>query len=100
QVPEAVRAAGADTVVVLSCPELDGHSLRRLAWRLERHDIDLIVASSLVDVAGNRTTIRPIDGLPMLHVEHPTLTGARRVVKAALDRLGSALLLLVASPLL
>jgi exopolysaccharide biosynthesis polyprenyl glycosylphosphotransferase len=99
-VPDAVRAAGADTVVVLSCPELDGDALRRLAWQLEGDDIDLIVASSLVDVAGNRTTIRPVDGLPMLHVEHPTLTGARRVVKAAFDRIGAVALLVVLSPVL
>ena len=99
EVASAVRKARADTVLVLSCPELDGHALRRLAWRLERDDIDLIVASSLVDVAGCRTTIRPVDGLPMLHVEHPTLTGARRLVKAAFDRIGAALLLAVLSPL-
>ena len=30
--------------------------LRRLAWQLEGDDIDLIVASSLIDVAGERTT--------------------------------------------
>ena len=35
-VADAVEAARADTVIVLSCPELDGHTLRRLAWRLER----------------------------------------------------------------
>jgi exopolysaccharide biosynthesis polyprenyl glycosylphosphotransferase len=99
-VTQAVRAAGADTVVVLSCPELDGLALRRLAWQLERDDVDLIVASSLIDVAGARTTIRPVDGLPMLHVEHPTLAGARRVVKAVFDRVGAAVLLLVTSPLL
>jgi exopolysaccharide biosynthesis polyprenyl glycosylphosphotransferase len=100
EVAPAVRGARADTVLVLSCPELDGHALRRLAWCLERDDIDLIVASSLVDVAGCRTTIRPVDGLPMLHVEHPTLTGARRLVKAAFDRIGAMLMLTFAMPLL
>ncbi|GAA0739020.1 sugar transferase [Dactylosporangium roseum] len=100
QIAAAVRTARADTVLVLSCPELDGHSLRRLAWRLERDDIDLIVASTLIDVAGSRTTIRPVDGLPMLHVEHPTLTGARRLVKAIFDRIGALLLLILTSPLL
>jgi exopolysaccharide biosynthesis polyprenyl glycosylphosphotransferase len=99
-VAEAVEAAGADTVIVLSCPELDGHVLRRLAWRLERDDIDLIVASALIDVAGDRTTIRPVDGLPMLHVEHPRLEGGARVIKEIVDRLGAALLLLMLSPLL
>jgi exopolysaccharide biosynthesis polyprenyl glycosylphosphotransferase len=79
---------------------LDGHALRRLAWRLERDDIDLIVASTLIDVAGSRTTIRPVDGLPMLHVEHPTLTGARRLVKAVVDRAGAVVLLVLACPIL
>ncbi|MDG6109407.1 sugar transferase [Dactylosporangium aurantiacum] len=100
EIAGAVRQARADTVLVLSCPELDGHALRRLAWRLERDDIDLIVASTLIDVAGSRTTIRPVDGLPMLHVEHPTLTGTRRVLKAVVDRVGALVLLVVLSPLL
>ncbi|MER7275289.1 sugar transferase [Dactylosporangium sp. NPDC000244] len=100
EVAGAVRRARADTVLVLSCPELDGHALRRLAWHLERDDIDLIVASTLIDVAGSRTTIRPVDGLPMLHVEHPTLNGARRLVKALVDRAGAVALLVLASPLL
>ena len=52
--PTRSTRPGADTVVVLSCPELDGHALRRLAWQLERDDIDLIVASALIDVAGDR----------------------------------------------
>ncbi len=99
-VARAVNAAAADTVIVLSCPELDGHTLRRLAWQLERDDIDLIVASSLIDVAGDRTTIRPVDGLPMLHVDHPRLTGGPRFVKEIFDRVGAALLIVALSPLL
>ena len=99
-VAHAVNVAAADTVIVLSCPELDGHTLRRLAWQLERDDIDLIVASSLIDVAGDRTTIRPVDGLPMLHVEHPRFTGSKRVFKEIFDRVGAGLLILAFSPLL
>ena len=72
EVAEAVSASRADTVIVLSCPEFDGVALRRLGWRLERGEVDLIVASALVDVAGDRTTVRPVDGLPMLHLEHAT----------------------------
>jgi exopolysaccharide biosynthesis polyprenyl glycosylphosphotransferase len=86
EVANAVQRAQADTVIVLACPELDGAALRRLAWKLERDDIDLIVASTLVDVAGDRTTVRPVDGLPMLHVEHPRLRGGRRVLKEIFDR--------------
>jgi exopolysaccharide biosynthesis polyprenyl glycosylphosphotransferase len=99
-VAHAVEVADADTVVVLSCPELDGTALRRLAWRLERDEVDLVVASALVDVAGARTTIRPFDGLPMLHVEHPRLHGGARVVKDLVDRLAALALLIAFGPVL
>jgi exopolysaccharide biosynthesis polyprenyl glycosylphosphotransferase len=99
-VATAVDAADADTVVVLSCPEIDGVALRRLAWRLERDEVDLVVASSLIDVAGARTTIRPFDGLPMLHVEHPRLHGGIRLVKELFDRVGALALLLLFGPVL
>ncbi|WP_229068359.1 sugar transferase [Actinoplanes sp. DH11] len=99
-VATAVGRSDADTVIVLSCPELDGPAIRRLAWQLERDEIDLILASTLVDVAGDRTTIRPVDGLPMLHVEHPKLKGSSRAVKEIFDRVGASMLLLLASPFL
>jgi exopolysaccharide biosynthesis polyprenyl glycosylphosphotransferase len=99
-IASAVDVADADTVVVLSCPELDGVALRRLAWRLERDEVDLVVASALIDVAGARTTIRPFDGLPMLHVEHPRLHGGIRVVKELVDRVGALALLLLFGPVL
>jgi hypothetical protein len=76
------RQAEANTVIFLPCPELDASAVHRLAWKLERDDIDLILAKALLDVVGDSTTIRPVDGLPLLHVEHPHLKGgARRVVK-------------------
>nr|WP_244317301.1 sugar transferase [Micromonospora terminaliae] len=99
-VATAVAHVGADTVVVLSCPEMAGAALRRLGWQLERDDVDLIVASNLVDVAGDRTTVRPVDGLPMLHVEHPRLKGGRRFVKEVFDRVSALALLILAAPLL
>ncbi len=99
-VADAVEAARADAVIVLSCPELDGHILRRLGWRLEREDIDLIVANSLIDVAGARTTLRPVDGLPMLHVEHARLSGAARVFKSIFDRCCASIGLILAAPVL
>ena len=98
KVAETVAEFDADTVIVLSCPEMDGTAVRRLAWQLEHDDIDLIVASALVDVAGDRTTIRPVDGLPLLHVEHPRLKGARRAAKEVFDRVMALLLLVLVSP--
>lgn len=99
-VPLVVEQARADTVAVLACPELDGTALRRLAWRLERSRTDLVVAPALMEVAGPRTTIRPVAGLPLLHVEHPELAGARKLIKNVFDRLVAGVALIVLSPLL
>ena len=95
-----VEMLDADSVAVLSCPEMDGPALRRLGWALEPTRAELVVAPSLMEVGGPRIAIRPVCGLPLLHVERPELTGIRRLAKAALDRLGSLLGLLVLAPLM
>ena len=92
--------ARADTVIVLSVPELDGPGLRRLGWALERDDVELIMASSLLDVTGDRIAIRPVDGLPLMHIEHPQLSGGRRMVKGVFE-FGAALsILAVVAPVM
>jgi exopolysaccharide biosynthesis polyprenyl glycosylphosphotransferase len=98
--PRVVRQVGADTVAVLACPEMDGAALRRLAWQLEKTGTDLCVAPALLDAAGPRTTIRPVAGLPLLHVDHPELEGIHRLVKDVFDRIIAALALVLLGPLL
>ena len=100
RVAEMVQTFQADTVAVLACPEMSGVRLRELAWELERTDTDLCVAPALLDVAGPRTTIRPVAGLPLLHVDHPEFTGVRRLIKSAFDRAIAASALLLLSPLI
>ena len=75
---------------------MDGRHLRELAWELEKTGTDLCVAPALLDVAGPRTTIRPVAGLPLLHVDHPELEGGKQVVKGLFDKVvaGSALIML------
>ena len=94
----AVDHFGADTVAVLSCPEMDGIRLRQLGWDLEATSTDLYVAPALLDVAGPRTTIRPVAGLPLLHVDQAELGGAKRVIKGAFDRAAAGAMLLVLAP--
>ncbi|WP_425564096.1 sugar transferase [Nonomuraea longicatena] len=91
EVSEVVAAVGADAVAVLACPELDGTTLRRLAWSLETAKTDLFVAPTLMDVAGPRISIRPVAGMPLLHVEHPEFQGAKRLVKSVFDKVVAAL---------
>jgi exopolysaccharide biosynthesis polyprenyl glycosylphosphotransferase len=94
----AVDSFSADTVAVLSCPEMDSTRLRQLGWELETTSTDLCVASALLDVAGPRTTIRPVAGLPLLHVDQAELGGAKRLIKGAFDRAAASAMLLLMSP--
>jgi exopolysaccharide biosynthesis polyprenyl glycosylphosphotransferase len=96
----AVKAFGADTVAVTSCPEMDGVRLRSLAWELETTGTDLCVSPALLDVAGPRTTIRPTAGLTLLHVDHPQLAGFRLVMKGLFDRCAAAAALVMLAPVM
>src|SRR5258708_16228297 len=85
-VADVVRTVEADTVAVLACAEMAGNRLRNLSWELEKTGTDWWLGRGLLDVAGTRTTIRPIAGLPLLHVDHPEFTGIWRLTKSAFDR--------------
>ena len=96
----ALRSTGADTVAVGAWSDLTQSDLRRLSWQLEGSGVDLVVAPSLTDVAGPRIHIRPVSGLPLLHVEEPEFSGVRRLLKETVDRTLALLALLVFLPLL
>lgn len=94
----AVDLFDADVVAVSSDPDLHGPELRRLAWSLEERDVELVVSPGLLGVAGPRLSIRPTAGMPLLHIERPVMSGARRVVKSVVDKSLTALLMVVALP--
>jgi exopolysaccharide biosynthesis polyprenyl glycosylphosphotransferase len=95
-----VHRFAANTVAVLTCPEMDGVTLRSLAWELEKTGTDLCLSPALLDVAGPRTTVRPTAGLTLLHVDHPQLGGVRQFVKDLFDRCAAAAALIMLAPLL
>jgi exopolysaccharide biosynthesis polyprenyl glycosylphosphotransferase len=99
RVTEAVSAFEADTVAVLACPEMGPDRLRELAWKLEKTGTDLFVAPVLLDVAGPRTMIRPVAGLPLMYLDHPDLSGAKQVIKGLFDRAVAASALILLAPL-
>ncbi len=100
QVVESVKRVGADVLAVTTCVEFGGPELRRVCWALENSDVEIVVAPALIEVAGPRLHIRPVAKLPLLHVEKPELTGARRVIKNVFDRSSAFFALLLLSPLL
>jgi exopolysaccharide biosynthesis polyprenyl glycosylphosphotransferase len=92
---------GIDTVAVAGASALSSRELRQLSWDLEGTGTDLVVAPAITDVTGPRIHVRPVAGLPLLHLESPAFGGARRLLKRAIDIAGAvALLLALAVPLL
>jgi exopolysaccharide biosynthesis polyprenyl glycosylphosphotransferase len=99
-VPGLVLDLNAHAIVVSPSPSMSAERLRQLAWDLETTGVDMLVAPALVDVAGPRIHVSPVEGQTLLHVQTPRLTGARALVKITFDRLGASLALVVLAPLL
>ncbi|WP_344092904.1 sugar transferase [Microbacterium deminutum] len=84
-VAATARRLSADTIIVASRPDDDPEFIKHLSWQLEGTAAELILSSRLVDVAGPRISLRPIDGLPLIHVKIPEFEGGQHVLKRALD---------------
>jgi len=97
--PAAMRAVDADTIVIASNDELAPERIRELSWSLEPGRQHLVVAPSLTDIGGPRIHTRPVAGLPLIHVETPRYEGTKLFAKRAFDIVASILILVLASPL-
>jgi exopolysaccharide biosynthesis polyprenyl glycosylphosphotransferase len=100
QLQTAMAATDADTVVVTSSEELPPERIRELSWSLEPGRHHLVLAPSLTDVGGPRIHMRPVAGLPLIHVETPRYEGMKRFSKRGFDIASSAVLIVLLSPLL
>jgi exopolysaccharide biosynthesis polyprenyl glycosylphosphotransferase len=98
-VPQYAEELGADAIVVAGQPRGDGEFIHDLAWQLEGKTVELILATSLANVAGPRIHFRPVDGLPLLHVEIPQFEGGKHLFKRMLDVVIAGLALLLLAPL-
>ena len=99
-VAAAVAASNSHAVAVAATEQFHGKGLRDLSWELESLDIDLLVAPGVIDVAGPRLHMRPVAGLPLIHVEKPQYHGAKKFQKRAFDFGFSTTALLCGLPLL
>ncbi len=99
KVEDFVAHTGADAVIVAGHLRKGSSYIRELGWRLEASSTELVLASALTNVAGPRITMRPVEGLPLMHVELPQFAGGRHLMKRALDVAVSATALLILAPL-
>ncbi|MGN9761853.1 exopolysaccharide biosynthesis polyprenyl glycosylphosphotransferase [Streptomyces sp. SD31] len=98
-VAEAAEALGADLVFVTTGRHMCGDRLRRLSWALHDRGRRLMVLPGIVEVARRRVRIASAAGLTLLDVSPPTRRGLPTLLKAATDRAGSLVLLMVLAPL-
>ena len=82
---QAIRECGADTVAISGMGDFGVQGLRRLIWELEPMGVDLMVSPGVMDVALNRLVMRPIAGLPLLHIDKPQYQGTKGFQKRAFD---------------
>ncbi len=99
ELPDLLTLHDADAVMVAGALNAGGDAVQQLGWELERSGTELILASSLTNVAGPRIKVRPVEGLPLMHVEPPAFTGARVWIKRALDVFLSTTALILLSPI-
>lgn len=95
-----IKIHGADSVMVAGTLNDGPEAVKNLGWRLEKTKTELILASNLTNVAGPRIHMRPVEGLPLMHVEPPAFDGARMWAKRILDMVLSVSALLVLIPVL
>ncbi|WIB67964.1 sugar transferase [Curtobacterium sp. MCBD17_035] len=94
----ALDATHADTVVITSADDLPPERVRELSWALEPGQQHLVVAPSLTDIGGPRIHTRPVQGLPLIHVETPTYSGRKLYTKRVFDLVITGTLVIVLSP--
>lgn len=100
-VREVVVDADVDIVFFAGGAVSSSTELRRLAWELEDHShAQIIVAPNVTDVSSERVRIRPVAGLPLMHLGRPRSQAATNSAKRAFDLVGATLLLLVFGPVL
>lgn len=99
-VAHTAEGLGADAVVVAGPPAGQSDFIKKLAWDLEGTATDLIIAAGLANVAGPRIHLRPMEGLPLIHVEIPQFEGGKHIVKRAFDIVVSGIALIILTPLL
>lgn len=90
---------GADSLILTTGDKLSPAERRKLGWAAKDHDIELIVAPALTDVAAPRIHTRPVSGMPLNHIEYPELTGVNYWMKRTFDIVGSGIFILLLSPL-
>ena len=100
EVSSVAADVNADVVFFAGGGLASGKQLRRNGWELAEHGVQVVVAPSVTDISRERVRVRPVGGLPLMHLDPPRSTDAARWGKRLFDIVGSLALLVMFSPVL
>nr|WP_237249189.1 sugar transferase [Spelaeicoccus albus] len=95
---DAVVDYNVDAVIIAGPVNRGSKYVQQLGWKLEESKTELVLATGLTNVAGPRIHTRPVEGLPLMHVELPHYSGAKHVAKRVSDIVLSAFALTALMP--
>jgi exopolysaccharide biosynthesis polyprenyl glycosylphosphotransferase len=99
EIKELIAEHGA-TLVMVAATAFDATRLNRLFWELQEVDVDIQITSGTIDLMASRMIVQSVAGVPLLYVRRTGMDRAQRTMKRAIDVLGSALGLILLSPVL
>lgn len=99
-VVDAVRRTHVDSVIFAEGAFPRGRDFNVVARQLEHERTRLIVVPAVNDVAAARLNVRPVAGIPLVHIEKPRAAKAGCIPKRAIDIVGSLFLILATAPIL
>lgn len=96
----AVQRDDVDTIIFAEGSFSQASGFAQAARDLEQENTDLIVVPALTDISASRTHVRPVAGLPLVHIEKPQAQRSATWRKRLFDIIGSLVLIVLLSPVL
>ncbi len=96
----ALGKTGATTVIFAEGSFPRAHGFNAMARELEAENAHMIVVPALSDISADRLHVRPVAGLPLVHVEQPTAQKSGRWFKRAFDAVCSTVLIVLLAPVM
>ena len=97
----AVAAAeDVDVVFFAGGSHTSTSAMRDAVWKLESRSVQMVMAPSIADISSGRIRLRPVGGLPLVHIDPPTWSDASRLGKRMFDLVGTFTLLTLGVPLM
>lgn len=99
QAAEAADRVNAAAMIFTEGSFRDSAHFRRTAWQFEEISTQMIVVPQVLDVSADRLAMRPVAGLPLVHVEPPQAIAAGRWSKRVFDLVGGLTLTILCAPI-